>query len=242
MADGGFNPGKSLCVGDWLRQLAIDGTVLRVFPPGRIGNIAAVEIVALGHRIGKRFGMGVGGVDVAVRHVEAVFKNILAIQRHMASVCQLDRGIAVAFLPVLVFKSDVVGPGIVVHAHAAGDIGMKLLDLEIVGLPALLVDGFQRQIAVFWVHVAFRLLEHVGGLGGIDDAFSGDFCFGAVGENNAATTTLYNVLNFLKVANCRQEPMPRRRNQFFGTPTFKPSKTKPALRNVFKYFCYFLGY
>ena len=72
------------------------------------------------------------------------------------------------------------------NPHAAGNIGMEVLDLEIIGLPGFPVDRLERICPGGLRDIAFGLLIAGGRGRRVVDIFAGNVRLGTILQNNGA--------------------------------------------------------
>lgn len=79
--------------------------------------------------------------------------------------------------------------GIIMHPHPTRDIGVQILDLDIVGLPAIEFDRFGGR-PVASINIGDGAFEEVRSLSGVEDAFGRHLGQSAGGEDDSGFVVL----------------------------------------------------
>ena len=112
-------------------------------------------------------------------------------------------------------------PAVIVHPYAAGDVSVKILNLEIVGLPAFDRLGLQRQIAEGGGN-SVCAFEHIGGFRRPDDPLCPDLGQLSGRKHNRCPVVLDHVTDLAKPPKPVEEVVARGSDEFIVLAIFDP--------------------
>lgn len=122
-------------------------------------------------------------------------------------------------------------PGAIVHPNPASDIGVQVLDFEVIGLPGIDCGRFQGGVAGHHAN-RLRLFEQMRGFGAIDDPIGGDFGQFTRGEDDGCLAVLKHLLNRRETAESVEEMVTRRGDQFLRLAVLFPGQPHPLIGRV----------